>query len=202
MWTWRRFSSLSSFLRALPNLVGLQIYHGISWDTLPILSYAFAEVSLPTVTALSVPVTLDGILPAFPNVKTLACPALHPSSRLLTAATKHFPCLDALAGLRSRDLDHSQVNDMIRDFPHLRALSVSSTLPLDPPDLLARLRAFKQLTELELVYQDDPKLLSLDALVSGGRDVLLASRSTDAKVLRLWSHDTSLGPRIVRIERF
>ncbi|KAJ7813865.1 hypothetical protein B0H14DRAFT_2851825, partial [Mycena olivaceomarginata] len=80
------------FLRALPNLTGLQIYHGVPWLMVPIFSYAFADASFPAVTALAIPDSLTSILPAFPNGK------------LIAAAKTHLPHLEAPAGLRSRDL--------------------------------------------------------------------------------------------------
>jgi hypothetical protein len=88
------------FLRALPNLAGLQIYPGLSMSLVPIISYAFASTSLPIITALAIPDSLDGILRALPNVTVLACPALSVNSKLLAPAKTHCPRLKALAGLR------------------------------------------------------------------------------------------------------
>ncbi|KAF8181210.1 hypothetical protein K438DRAFT_1976306 [Mycena galopus ATCC 62051] len=174
------------FLRALPNLTGLQIYHGFAWNVGPIVPYAFSNVSLPNVTALSVPDVLDGILPSFPNLKTISGPALKPRSRLLVAA-RQLPHLEALSGLHTRhlgqDARQSFISDLAHDFPHLRALSVSKPFPLDQEDL-ASLCAFKELRELDLLYKNESDSLSLDALIAGGLSVLRASRSPDAKVLR------------------
>jgi hypothetical protein len=69
-------------------------------------------------------------------------------------------------------------------------------------DLLARLRAFKQLRQLELVYQAETNLLSLEALIAGGRDVLRSSQSPDVKVLRVWRNEADVGPHGVHIEKW
>ncbi|KAJ7268183.1 hypothetical protein B0H12DRAFT_1229811 [Mycena haematopus] len=192
------------FLRALPNLTGLQIYHRLLWKTWSFLPDAFAGVYLPTVTSLSVPSSLNGILCAFPNVKTLSGPTLFPQNKLLLAAKTQLPHLESIAGLRTRDLHGEDVRQIIsnlaRDFPRLHALSMSDWFTFDYGDVLfASLRAFTQLSELQLLYQDN--FLSLDALIAGGRDVLRSSCSTKAKILRVWSYDTTVGPRIIHAER-
>ncbi|KAJ6532648.1 hypothetical protein B0H19DRAFT_1241931 [Mycena capillaripes] len=184
------------FLHALPNLAGLQIYHGLSWSIIPVVCYAFSTSSFPNITALSVPSPLDGVFPGFPNLATLGSAALLADSRLLPRAKEHCPRLDALAGLRI------EKNALVEDFAHLRALSVANTFPLESEDLFKRLRAFRQLRELELVYQDKADLLSLEALIAGGRDILRASQNKSVKVLKVWSYDEDSGPYIVRTERF
>ncbi|KAJ7304628.1 hypothetical protein DFH08DRAFT_945122 [Mycena albidolilacea] len=189
------------FLRALPNLTGLQIYNGVPWLMVPIFSYAFADASFPALTALAIPDSLTSILPAFPNVKTLGCPSLSNKGKLIAAAKTHLPHLEALAGLRSRDLGDNFRPALAPQFPHLRALSMASTSTVEYKDMFPRLHAFTQLSELELLYQDDPDLLSLEELVAGGRNVLRASHSTDVKALRVWALDKSAGPQIVYFER-
>jgi hypothetical protein len=167
----------------------------------PIFSYAFADASFPAVTALAIPDSLTSILPAFPNIKTLGCPSLSNKGKLIAAAKTHLPHLEALAGLRSRDLGDNFRPTLAPQFPHLRALSMASTSTVEYKDMFPRLHAFTQLSELELLYQDDPDLLSLEELVAGGRNVLRASHSTDVKALRVWALDKSAGPQIVYFER-
>ncbi|KAJ7264451.1 hypothetical protein B0H12DRAFT_1101813 [Mycena haematopus] len=178
------------------------------WKAGPVepISLAFANVSLPTVTSLSVPNSLNGILPAFPNLKTLSGLALYPQGKLLLAAKTQHLHLEAIAGLRTHKLEQDAqqiVSNFARDFPHVRALSMSDPFALEHGDLLfAGLRAFTQLRELHLLYRDEStRSLSLDALVAGGRDVLRSSRSTTAKVLVVWSYDATAGPRIIHVER-
>ncbi|KAJ6485829.1 hypothetical protein C8R45DRAFT_998066 [Mycena sanguinolenta] len=195
------------FLCALPNLIGLQIYHGLLWDVAPILSYAFGNVSLPTVTALSVPDSLDGILPSFPNLKMLSGPALTPRNRLLLAVAKtQFPHLEAIAGIRTRHLAHDDarqfIGNLTRDFPNLRALSMSHSVSLEHGDIVfAGLRSFAQLSELEFLFKDEGHSLALDALISGGKGVLRTSRSPKAKFLRVWTYDTTIGPCLIHNEK-
>ncbi|KAJ7264446.1 hypothetical protein B0H12DRAFT_1321399 [Mycena haematopus] len=198
------------FLRALPNLTGLQVYRSprFLWKAGPTepISLAFANVSLPTVTSLSVPNSLDGILPAFPNLKTLSGFALYPQGKLLLAAKTQLLHLEAIAGLRTdmyeQDARHI-ISDVARDFPRVRTLSMSDPFPVEHGDVLfASLPAFTQLSELQLLYRDQPtRFLSLDALVAGARDVLRSSCSTKAKIVVVWSYDPTAGPRIIRVER-
>jgi hypothetical protein len=69
-------------------------------------------------------------------------------------------------------------------------------------DLLTCLYAFKHLRQLELVYQVSSNFLSLEALITGGRDVLCASQSPDVKVLKVWRYEAYVGPHIVHSERW
>ncbi|KAJ7907540.1 hypothetical protein B0H13DRAFT_2501710 [Mycena leptocephala] len=156
------FFHFVDFLRALPNLAGLQIYHGLSTSLVPIISYAFASITLPVVTALSIPDSLDGILHAFPNVTVLACPTLSADSKLLAPAKAHFLRLKALAGLRIYKVRDYQnlIPALSREFPHLGALSVASAFLHKSEDLLTCLCAFKHLRQLELVYQASSNFLS------------------------------------------
>ncbi|KAJ6536907.1 hypothetical protein B0H19DRAFT_1240738 [Mycena capillaripes] len=188
------------FLRTLPNLTGLQIYHGLSWSIIPVVCYAFSTSSLPNITALSVPSSLDGVFPGFPNLTTLAPPAmLAPEvlyhSRLLPRVKEHCPRLDPLAGLRVDEILAGDFSHLC-DFPHLRALSVANMFPVDAENLFKRLRAFPQLSELELLHQDkaDVQLLPLEALIAGGRDTLRASQSKSVKVLKRDFEMTDVAP--------
>ncbi|KAJ7041483.1 hypothetical protein C8F04DRAFT_143484 [Mycena alexandri] len=198
------------FLRGLPNLSGLQIQR-VPWSIVPILTYAFNSVTLPTVTAVSVPNSLDVIFPSFPNVTTLASPELLSGNRLIPAATEKFPRIDAISGLR---LGHAKrphspsfkwkfVDALSLAFPHLRALSVTSTLPdkasETPEALFAPLHGFPTLSELSLVYENGT--LPLEALIEGGKEVLHASRSRETKILRVWSNEVHTGPQVIHVER-
>ncbi|KAJ7158999.1 hypothetical protein C8R43DRAFT_1234112 [Mycena crocata] len=184
------------FLGMLPNLRGVQIHpHS---RLLPVLVYAFSDVKLPGVTSLSVPEWSEQIFPAFPNVTTLACVSTSKESKALQAAKKYLPRLEALAVLR---LSEALIHEIVRDFPHLRALSVSSTGPLESSDRFDLLRRLKRLSQLSLVHEDVEHLPSLDALIQAGTDVLRASASTEPKVLRIWSYSVHEGfdvvPRVV-----
>ncbi|KAJ7747129.1 hypothetical protein DFH07DRAFT_578404 [Mycena maculata] len=208
------------FIRALPNLVGLQIYQA-SYECVPVLSYAFADIMLPNITALCVPDWLDGIFPAFPNLTTLACPCIYTHSTALAPAKQFFPRLEAITGLR---LSRNLIEAVLQDFPNLRAITVTSTIPLQPkkaqshsdpmherctadPDDLALLSSFKNLSELSLIHDEtvmaEAVVLPLDVLLQRGADVLRASKNPGRKVLRVWSFDMYRGyevePRVIPV---
>ncbi|KAJ7143049.1 hypothetical protein C8R44DRAFT_761605 [Mycena epipterygia] len=189
---------LVQLLSALPNLSGLQIYRA-PWSIVPILSYAFKDAVFPSITALCVPDHLDQVFPSFPNVTTLACPSIYARARVLAPAKQHFPRLEALGGLR---LCKELIEEVHKLFPTLRSISVSSTFPTDSEDLLPLLKRFKRLSKLSLVHEDIADLFLLEALVTGGTDVLLASGSQE-KVLRVWSYDLIKGfnvyPRVIYV---
>lgn len=141
-------SVLPELLSTLPNLAGLRIYNTDSATTSQSICFAMANHRFPTVTSLSIPDELHTICPAFPNVTTLACPAIYLGSSLLRPAMIHFPRLDALVGVRldsTQDLIastnirlqrsppcSSQTPALTHDFPRLRALSIAS--PFRPDD--------------------------------------------------------------------
>ncbi|KAJ7456015.1 hypothetical protein B0H11DRAFT_2066568 [Mycena galericulata] len=199
------------FLCALPNAAGLHIYD-VAWGVVPVLSYAFADVSLPTITALSVPDTLDQIFPAFPNVTTLACPSIYARSTVFEPAQRFFPRLEAIAGLR---LSKPLVQTVLARFPRLRAISVNSTIPVESskpkpppshsypddhqydPDFtdLALLQGFTHLSQLSLIHEAtaDAVAVPLDELIEKGTEILRASKATEPKVLRIWSYDLYKG---------
>ncbi|KAJ7687809.1 hypothetical protein B0H17DRAFT_1069370 [Mycena rosella] len=187
------------FLRALPNLVGLQI-HYLQSDMMPIMMYALKDVVFPTVIALGVPDWSAQVLfKSFPNVTTLACPAIYAGSIALPAAKIHFPRLEALAGLR---LSKELINGLLRDFPALRDMSISSTIASESTDL-SLLKGFRRLARLSFVYEDLKGLLSLDALINRGAELLRESDSSEARVLTLWSYNVYEGfdtfPRVVSV---
>ncbi|KAJ7478750.1 hypothetical protein B0H11DRAFT_2281116 [Mycena galericulata] len=198
------------FLCALPNLGGLQIYES-PWIVVPVVSYAFADVSLPTVTALCVPDTFDQIFPAFPNVTTLACPSISAHSAVFEPGQRFFPRLEAIAGLR---LSKALVEAVLHRFPHLRAISVNSTIPIESdkpqpishsnPDGhqcnphftdLALLDRFTHLSQLSLIHEATADAVSvpLEELIEKGTQILRASKATEPKVLRIWSYDLYKG---------
>ncbi|KAJ6489717.1 hypothetical protein DFH09DRAFT_1208940 [Mycena vulgaris] len=188
---------LVEFLCELPTLAGFQICDPPP-TIMPIIRYAFKDAVFPTVASLCVPDWLaPAIFDSFPNVTTLACPSIYAHSDALVFAKRHFPRLEALAGLRlSKDL----IDDLVRDFPNLRAISVSSTAGRRSA-VLPMLKRFKALARLSLVHEDSENLLSREALVNGGAEVLLASESPEAKVLTVWSYNVYEGfhlwPRII-----
>ncbi|KAJ7773890.1 hypothetical protein B0H16DRAFT_1510326 [Mycena metata] len=92
---------LMEFLRGLPNLSGLQIQR-VPLAILPSV-YAFNAITLPTVTALSVPNSLEMTFSSFPNVTTLVSPELLSGDCLIPAATKNFGHLKAFPGVRLDD---------------------------------------------------------------------------------------------------
>ncbi|KAK7044899.1 hypothetical protein R3P38DRAFT_2881527 [Favolaschia claudopus] len=201
---------LLEFIRTLPNLTGLQIYYGVSFDVVSILSYAFAgNTSFPAIVALAVQDNLDGILGCFPNLKTLSGASFSENSPLLRAAKTRTPYLEAIAGLRPRryqaisERDRS-LEDIGRDFPSLKALSISTRVHLETADdFFVRLkRVFGHLSDLGFVfYPDRTELLPLEELAARGRDVLRNSSSSDPKILRIWSYDSSVGPQILHMEK-
>ncbi|KAJ7926974.1 hypothetical protein B0H13DRAFT_1971684 [Mycena leptocephala] len=210
MHTWSRDDtetlclSLLEFLHALPNLAGMELrttYEGF----LPILTAAFADAALPTVTALSIPEWLHTIFPAFPNIRTLACPSIDAVRPILGEAKVHFPHLEALAGVRfyERQNNENFIAALSRDFPRLRALSVGNPLPLEFEPLFPRLRALTHLNELAFfhAFVFAETTLPLETLIAGGRDVLGASQSASAKMLTVWTDDGNDGPRLVHMER-
>ncbi|KAF7362577.1 F-box domain-containing protein [Mycena venus] len=194
---------LLEFLCALPSLAGLQINHP-SESIIDSLSSAFAEVSLPTVFALSIPEELYTILPAFPNLRTLAFPSFSEPSEALAAAKTHLFHLDALVGLRVY-YGNETFTTLASDFPRLRVLSVASPFLPEYEPCLRRLSAFTHLSELGLFHAEGNRsdFLSLEKLVAGGREVLRASQSTDAKMLWVWGNDYEheSGARLVYFER-
>ncbi|KAJ7773912.1 hypothetical protein B0H16DRAFT_1713757 [Mycena metata] len=198
---------LLEFLRGLPNLSGLQIQRA-PWAIVPILTYAFNSVTLPTVTALSVPNSPDVIFSSFPNVTMLASPELSSGDRLIPAATEIFTRLDAISALRlgdsGRPRSRTFVNALSEAFPHLRALSVTSTFSDKSTESLKTLfdplRSSPDLSELSLVYENGT--LPLEALNAGGKEVLRASASQETKILRVWSNEVPIGPQMIRVEKF
>jgi hypothetical protein len=133
---------LIEFLRAPPILAGLQIHHP-NREIFALISAAFAEVSLPTVSALSVHEELYTILPAFPNLRTLvfSFATVSESSEALVAVKAHFLKLEAVVGLRLSRGDETYIGAHVehlckyrshhpaalaKDFPCLRALSIAS----------------------------------------------------------------------------
>ncbi|KAJ7905744.1 hypothetical protein B0H14DRAFT_2661431 [Mycena olivaceomarginata] len=102
----KQFKLLVEFLLALPNLISLRIRWqlqfkvGLQGRGDSKLFSAFADVSLPSVTSLSVSDNLHPIFHAFPNITTLACPSILAGSDALRPAIECFPYLDALVGLR------------------------------------------------------------------------------------------------------
>jgi hypothetical protein len=90
------------FLGALPNLLSLRIYQ-VPPSIAPILCSAFADMSFPLVTSLSIQEEIHAILPRFPNITMLACRMIFPNSRVLTLAKAYLPRLEALVGLRIQD---------------------------------------------------------------------------------------------------
>ncbi|KAJ7617166.1 hypothetical protein FB45DRAFT_1063683 [Roridomyces roridus] len=215
---------LVNLLKALPNVTGLQIYHNIAWELVAAFAYAFAEASFPSITELAVPDVLEQMFPSFPNVKTLACPAIYAHSRVLSPAQQYFPHLEGISGLR---LSKMLINQVRQHLPKLRAISVSSVVPPEDSDGrshnhqpveddedcrpmftdLALLRDFKHLEELSLIYAcAERDALSLPALISAGKDVLqhTSSKTFNKKLLRVWDWDWSKGfdvhPRVVYLE--
>ncbi|KAJ7155220.1 hypothetical protein C8R46DRAFT_1117237 [Mycena filopes] len=195
------------FIRSLPNLTGLQI-HRVPWAIVPLLTYAFNGVRFPTVTALSVPNSLDVIFPSFPNVTHLASPEFAAGNRLIPALTDNFPRLGAVAGLRFDQRHISQSSNIVKAlsaaFPHLRALSVTGTFSASYSDAakspFEHLRVFTNLSELNVVF--DEHELPLEALVEGCKAVLLASSSPERKALLVWVHDQRIGLRVLHEERW
>ncbi|KAJ7143052.1 hypothetical protein C8R44DRAFT_726333 [Mycena epipterygia] len=161
-------------------------------------AYPLLCFQIPSITALCVPDHLDQVFPSFPNVTTLACPSIYAGARVLAPARQHFPRLEALGGLR---LSKELIEEVHKLFPTLRSISVSSTFPADSEELFPLWKRFKRLSKLSLVHEDIADLLSLEALVTGGTDILLASGSQEKKVLRMWSYDLIKGfnvyPRVV-----
>ncbi|KAJ7736484.1 hypothetical protein B0H16DRAFT_1730818 [Mycena metata] len=181
--------ALVDFLNSLPNLSGLQIarYHDTPWHG---FAPDFGFASPPNVTALSISNPLHTILAAFPNLKTLACPAMFFDSPVLGAAKICLPHLEALIGLRFlSDHDHET---LAQDFPHLRVLAVTSIQTSNVLAVFSRFRAFNNLTELS-TFRGKTTPLSLGELIAGGRDVLRASHSRGPKLLRVWKDDEA-GP--------
>ncbi|KAF7362579.1 hypothetical protein MVEN_00606600 [Mycena venus] len=200
---------LLEFLCALPNLSGLQIYYPSepSESIIETISSAFSEVSLPTVSALSIPENekLFTILPAFSNLRILAFPWLSKHSEALAAAKTHLLHLDALVGLRVRLYNRNETfTTLASDFPRLRVLSVADPFQIKYEPCLRRLSVFTHLSELGLFHTESGlnDFLSLDKLVVGGRDVLRASQSNGPKMLWVWGNDKEgSGARLVYFER-
>ncbi|KAJ6468020.1 hypothetical protein C8R47DRAFT_1223510 [Mycena vitilis] len=208
------------FLRTLPALTGLQIYHAVPWSLSPVVNYAFSTgAPLPRITDLSLPEALDGVFPACPNVRTLAGAALTlgPTSRVVEAARRVGVCAtaEALAGLRAmRDEEEGwpegNIIALAAAFPRIRALSI--TVGRRNPRLHA-FRPFTHLVELELVFRPEkanenhnesekPDQDPLDALIAAGLAVLRASQGEQGrKVLRVWTDEKAEGPRIVYVGR-
>ncbi|KAJ7706500.1 hypothetical protein B0H16DRAFT_1635399 [Mycena metata] len=184
--------ALVNLLNSLPNLTGLQI---ATYNNTQAVARVFASASLPNVTALSIPDSLHGIFPAFPNLTTFACPSMFFDSPAIEPAKIHFPQLEALIGLRFiNDDNHKTLAD---DFPHLRVLAVASIL--QSSRVFSCFRAFKNLTELSLF--DGSMTLPLGELITGGRDILRASYARGPKLLRVWKDDSEAGPRLIHFER-
>ncbi|KAJ7728645.1 hypothetical protein B0H16DRAFT_1734588 [Mycena metata] len=167
--------------------------YGATPDTESAVARVFASASLPNVTALSIPDSLHGIFPAFPNLTTFACPSMFFDSPAIEPAKIHFP--EALIGLRFINDDNHKT--LAEDFPHLRVLAVASIL--QPSRVFSCFRAFKNLTELSLF--DGSVTLPLGELITGGRDVLRASYARGPKLLRVWKDDSEAGSRLIHFER-
>ncbi|KAJ7032595.1 hypothetical protein C8F04DRAFT_1107323 [Mycena alexandri] len=198
---------LVAFLRTLPNLAGLQINRSANLQ-LHNLVHALGSAPLPTVTALSIPHWSHEIFPAFPNVISLACPTIFPSTPQLAPAKLHFPHLQALVGVRfTEDNSDAQVTALIRDFPHLRVLALATALLVSCRGVFDHLRALADLNELSLFQSSTSRpvstqnpYLALDVVITGGRNVLHASRAPGPKILRVWKEDPE-GPRLAHFER-
>ncbi|KAJ6540358.1 hypothetical protein B0H19DRAFT_1077770 [Mycena capillaripes] len=177
------------------------------------ISSAFSEVSLPTVPVLFIPQELYTIFHAFPHLRTLVFQAVHKDN---LALWRYFNHVDTLAGLRICHQDEKFLTLATR-FPALRVLSIATPFKIEfehvamlMPVLscslvwpcIRRLAAFIHLSELVLFHvEDDSQFLSLEALVSGGRDVLRASQSRGTKVLRVWANDPfEVAGRLVHVE--
>ncbi|KAJ7462987.1 hypothetical protein FB451DRAFT_1495122 [Mycena latifolia] len=193
--------AMLEFLGALPNLTALQIYQ-LKADVMLIMMYAFKGAVFPAVTALCVPdSSASAISSSFPNVTSFACPSIYDRSMALAHAKIHFPDLEALTGLR---LSKGLIDILLRDFPNLRAISVSSLIGAESTGLLSRLKRFRRLARLSLVHEDPSVLsLSLEALISSGAEVLRASQSPEPKVLTVWSYNMYEGfdpfPHVVSV---
>ncbi|KAJ6538123.1 hypothetical protein B0H19DRAFT_1079195 [Mycena capillaripes] len=214
------------FLHTLPNLISLRIYQ-VPLKIAPLLTSAFARecsgmATFLRVTALSVPASIGSLFPRFPNVKTLACQQIFPSSRTLLLAKAYFPHLEALVGLRIQDIaimtkeqfipgmrgiDHPRAV-LIRNFPHLRSISIGNPLPPDFESLLASLSGFTHLRFFSLFHRAYADFIPLDGLIAGGRAALKWSQNHrregegETKELRVWSNEGSAGPRVVHKERW
>ncbi|KAJ7150731.1 hypothetical protein C8R46DRAFT_1123988 [Mycena filopes] len=196
------------FLRTLPNLTGLQIQR-VPWSIVPILTYAFNGVRFPTVTALSVPNSLDVIFPSFPNVAQLASPELSAGNRLIPAAAESLPKLEGIAGLRLAKMLAPQSGNFVKAlsaaFPHLRVLSVATSFPAESVEpvepFFEYLRVFTNLSSLAVVFDFNKDTLPLEALIEGAKAVLRASRSREVKLLWVWADEKGIGPRVIRVER-
>ncbi|KAJ7756588.1 hypothetical protein B0H16DRAFT_1721653 [Mycena metata] len=198
---------LVAFLRTLPNLAGLQINRSANLQ-LHNLIHALGAAPLPTVTALWVPHWSHEIFPAFPNVTTLACPTIFPTRPQLAPAKLHFPHLQALVGVRfTEDNSDAQVTALIRDFPHLRVLALATALLVSCRGVLTHLRALASLNALSFFQSSRPTsahnpYLALDVVITGGREVLRASRAPGPKILRVWEEGAEgAGPRLAHFER-
>ncbi|KAJ7463037.1 hypothetical protein FB451DRAFT_1266706 [Mycena latifolia] len=192
--------AMLEFLGALPNLAALQIYQ-LPADLMAIMIYAFKGVVIPTVTTLCVPdSSAPAICSSFPNVTSFGCPSIYERSMALAPAKVHFPLLEALAGLR---LSKGLIDTLLRDFPNLRTISVSSLIASVSAELLPLLKRFKRLARLSLVHEDSVHSLSLEAVVSSGAAVLRASQSPEPRVLTVWSYNVYEGfdpfPRVVSV---
>ncbi|KAJ7343244.1 hypothetical protein DFH08DRAFT_1081472 [Mycena albidolilacea] len=188
----KQFKLLVEFLLALPNLTSLRIRWqlqfkvGLQGRGNSKLFSAFTDVSLPSVTSLSVSDNLHPIFHAFPNVTTLACPSILAGSDALRPAIECFPYLDALVGLLSLDIHqttYSSPAEFARHFPRLRMLCITNPIPcnneLQPS--LALLRAFTHLSELTFFARSDKNIFPLEVLLACGMDILRESTSLDAK---------------------
>ncbi|KAF7338997.1 hypothetical protein MVEN_01975900 [Mycena venus] len=169
------------FLCTLPNLTGLHL-HPVSRGLVPILSHAFSNVILPTVTTLQTQGWMQPIFPSFPNVKTLTLPF---PSRSLSDVTTSFPHLEAFSGLRV-SVEMSLIEDL-QSLPHLRALDIWSPVYLETAPLFARLGDLPHFSELSVVHDEGTKdALSMDAMIQLCTSALRASESSYPKVLTVW----------------
>ncbi|KAJ7155215.1 hypothetical protein C8R46DRAFT_437725 [Mycena filopes] len=210
LWTTSRMKPMRNFLDflcSLPNLAGLQI-HSPPFDLIVSIASAFANVRLPTVTALSLPTSLDCIFPCFPNVTQFASHEVIATTHFIPGLTNKFPHLEAFAGLRLPyfDLSILEAKELSAAFPHLRALSVRSTFPVSYPEpgdsYFEHLRAFTNLSELAVVFDEGERTLALEPLIAGCKAVLQASRSVERKALLVWAHEDETGPRVIHVERW
>ncbi|KAJ6534178.1 hypothetical protein B0H19DRAFT_1185457 [Mycena capillaripes] len=194
-----RVRQVVEFLGILPNLIAVRIQR-VPLKMVAIISSAFGDTPLPTVTSLFVPAILHFIFPAFPNITTLACPSIFGDILAWAPAKLYFPRLAELLGLWVPGSE-GLLSELARDFPRLRALSIASPFRglFHLKNLCPFLLAFTELSELNLFHWTDH--LTVKLLVSTAKDVLQASQSPDTKVLRIWSMGL-FGLRLLHVERF
>ncbi|KAJ7673639.1 hypothetical protein DFH06DRAFT_1318781 [Mycena polygramma] len=189
---------LVDFLSRLANLTSLRIYNLPNSEQVQTnIGYAFGLARFPAITTLYIPYRLVGAFEAFSNVKTFAAPTI-PGRLFPQEAKESFPHLDALAGLRMTTKGVAAlIDDLAQKFPRLRSLSIRSPLETEHSSRLQLLNAFTQLRELVLVYLECEGCLPLDAIIEGGKKILMGSQSTETKVLKVWCGDSC---QIIHVE--